>query len=34
MWKLRLLVRVDVGTGVGAGRRRDAMVRTGLLEAR
>jgi len=33
MWKLRLLARVDVGTGVGAGTRRDAMVRTVLLNA-
>jgi hypothetical protein len=32
MWKLRLLARVDVGTGVGAGTRRDAMVTTGLLD--
>lgn len=33
MWKLRLLARVDVGTGVGAGTRRDAMVRSALFNA-
>lgn len=33
MWKLRLLARVDVRTGVGAGARRDAMVKTALLNA-